>query len=380
MKNISVYIHWPFCKSKCPYCDFNSHVRDSIETQQWNDAYILEIEKNRNNLANKKISSIFFGGGTPSLMPSFIVSNIIDKLANIATIDATTEITLEANPTSVESHKFKEFALSGINRVSLGVQSFNSNDLKFLGREHSLPEAIAAIEIAKKHFKRYSFDLIYALPNQTLKAWEHELSEALKIADKHISLYQLTIEKGTPFYGLHQKKRFKIPGEDLAKDFYDLTQDIMERKGLPAYEISNHAETGEECRHNLAYWQYDEFIGIGPGAHGRINGQALHSIYHPENWLNNALGAKSTIQSAINLTLNEKICEYLLMGLRLTKGINQQDFINKIGYGFEYLAQDKLLWLIENNFLKLNNNHLLTTKSGRLVLNYIISQLIDEQG
>ena len=261
-KDISVYIHWPFCKSKCPYCDFNSHVRETIEIDKWNQAYLIEIENNRENLLEKNIVSIFFGGGTPSLMPSFIISNIIDKLSNVANINEKTEITFEANPTSVESQKFKEFALAGINRVSLGVQSFNEDDLKFLGREHSLTEALEAIEIAKKNFKRYSFDLIYALPNQTLKAWENELKSALKFADKHLSLYQLTIEKGTPFYGLYKKKKFTIPNENLAKDFYDSTQDIMNNLSLPAYEISNHAAMGEECRHNMAYWQYDEFIGI----------------------------------------------------------------------------------------------------------------------
>ncbi len=376
MKNISVYIHWPFCKSKCPYCDFNSHVRDSIETQKWDEAYLKEIENNSDNLANKKIVSIFFGGGTPSLMPSFIIANIIDKLSKIANLDDKIEITFEANPTSVESKKFKEFANAGINRVSMGVQSFNSDDLKFLGREHSVNEAIKAIEIAKENFSRYSFDLIYALPNQNLKAWEEELLKALKFAGKHLSLYQLTIEKGTPFYSLQQKKKFTIPNEDLAKDFYTLTQDIMNAYELPAYEISNHAFNGEECRHNLAYWQYDEFIGIGPGAHGRVNNHALHSIYHPENWLNAVLENKSSVQASSFLETDDKISEMLLMGLRLTKGINQEDFTSKTGHNFSYFAKDKLHWMLEKNFLKFENNYLYATDKGKLVLNHIISQLI----
>lgn len=378
-KIISVYIHWPFCKSKCPYCDFNSHVRDVIEVDKWNKAYLTEIENNRENLEGRNIVSIFFGGGTPSLMPSFIISNIIDKLASIANIDSKTEITFEANPTSVESKKFQEFALAGINRVSLGVQSFNDQDLKFLGREHSISEALSAIEIAKKYFKRYSFDLIYALPNQNLKAWENELISALKIADRHLSLYQLTIEKGTPFYSLHSKKKFVIPDENLAKDFYILTQNIMNEAKLPAYEISNHAAIEEECRHNLAYWQYDEFIGIGPGAHGRVNSYAIHSIYHPENWLNAVLENKSTAQATNLLTSDDKICEMLLMGLRLNKGINQMDFLTKTGANFDYFSQNKLNWMLKNDFLKLENDFLFTTNKGKLVLNTIIDQLLDNK-
>jgi putative oxygen-independent coproporphyrinogen III oxidase len=378
-KIISVYIHWPFCKSKCPYCDFNSHVRDVIEIDKWNKAYLTEIENNRKNLEGRNIVSIFFGGGTPSLMPSFIIANIIDKLASIASIDSKTEITFEANPTSVESKKFQEFALAGINRVSLGIQSFNDQDLKFLGREHSVNEAISAIEIAKKYFKRYSFDLIYALPNQNLKTWENELTSAIKIADKHLSLYQLTIEKGTPFYSLYSKKKFTIPGENLAKDFYMLTQTIMNEVGLPAYEISNHAAINEECRHNLAYWKYDEFIGIGPGAHGRVNSYAIHSIYHPENWLNAVLENKSTAQSTSLLTSNDKICEMLLMGLRLNKGINQMDFFTKTGSDFDYFSQNKLKWMLTNDFLKLENDFLFTTNRGKLVLNTIIDQLLDNK-
>ncbi len=378
VKNIAIYIHWPFCKSKCPYCDFNSHVREHIDQLKWNQAYLAEITKHQQFLQGKKIVSIFFGGGTPSLMPSFIVQNIIEKLSSLASIDKHTEITLEANPTSVEATKFKAFANAGINRVSLGIQSLNPEDLKFLGREHSANEAIAAIEIAKENFARYSFDLIYALPKQTLKAWQTELTQALKLAGNHLSLYQLTIEKGTPFYSLYQNKKFQIPSEELARDFYSLTQDIMTDAGLTAYEISNHAKAGEECRHNLVYWQYNDFLGIGPGAHSRINNQAIHSIYHPENWLNAALNNEKTEQSAIDLNLTERIYEILLMGLRLTKGINQQEFINKTGYNFsQCLNQDKLNWLLENNFLQFENEYLFATSEGKLVLNHIINQLTD---
>ena len=377
MKNIAVYIHWPFCKSKCPYCDFNSHVRESIEQQKWNDAYLKDISDNREFLSGKKIVSIFFGGGTPSLMPSSIVENIIQKLSQFATLDQDTEITLEANPTSVESSKFKSFAKAGVNRVSLGIQSLNIDDLKFLGREHNVDEAIAAINTARENFSRYSFDLIYALPNQNLKAWEDELSKALKLAGDHLSLYQLTIEKGTPFYSLYQNKKFQIPNEELARDFYVLTQDIMNAAGLPAYEISNHARDGQECRHNIVYWQYDDFLGIGPGAHGRIGNKAIHSIYHPENWLNAVLENKSPIQSSIELNLEEKICEILLMGLRLKRGINQQEFIDKTGYNFsDKLNVNKLNYLLENGFLKFEHNFLYASDEGKLVLNHIINSLL----
>jgi putative oxygen-independent coproporphyrinogen III oxidase len=377
-RNIAIYIHWPFCKSKCPYCDFNSHVREKIDQQRWNEAYLKEISNHKEFLSGKKIVSIFFGGGTPSLMPSFIVESIIQNLSKHATIDNQVEITLEANPTSVESKKFKEFARAGINRVSLGIQSLNPDDLKFLGREHSAKEAIGAIEIAKENFARYSFDLIYALPKQTLKSWEQELTKALKLAGKHLSLYQLTIEKGTPFYSLYQNKKFQMPNEELAKDFYCLTQDIMEGVGLPAYEISNHAKEGQECRHNLVYWQYDDFLGIGPGAHSRINNKAIHSIYHPENWLDAVLNDKKIYQSSIELTEKEKICEILLMGLRLHKGINHLEFVNKTGYSFfDALNKQKLEFLLENNFLKLECDYLKTTNKGRLVLNNIINQLTE---
>jgi len=377
--NLAIYIHWPFCKSKCPYCDFNSHVRAEINLQDWNIAYLADIQSHSELISGKKISSIFFGGGTPSLMPGFIVSNIISKLAKIGKIDQNTEITLEANPTSVEAAKFKEFLSAGINRVSLGIQSLDDEQLKFLGREHNSKEAISAINLAQEIFPRYSFDLIYALPNQTLKSWENELSQALNLVQKHISLYQLTIEKGTPFYSLYQNKKFKLPKEELAKDFYLLTQDIMANAGLLAYEISNHAKNGEECRHNLSYWQYDDFLGIGPGAHSRFNNHASHSVYHPETWLKNILAQESPIQSSIALTLEERISEILLMGLRLSQGISETDFIKKTNLNFsQALDNKKLNWLIENNFLTLKNNYLFANMNGKLVLNYIIQQLLEK--
>lgn len=377
MKNLGLYIHWPFCKSKCPYCDFNSHVREQIDLSKWNQAYLQELHNHQGFLADKNIISIFFGGGTPSLMPGFIVENIINELAKFAKIDDNIEITLEANPTSVESKNFQNFAQAGINRVSLGIQSLNPKNLKFLGREHSADEAIKAIEIAQRWFPRYSFDLIYALPEQDLKSWENELSSALKLANDHLSLYQLTIEKGTPFYSAYQQKKFQMPDEELARDFYMLTQNIMENANMPAYEVSNHAKANGECRHNMIYWQYDDFLGLGPGAHSRINNQAMHSIHHPENWLNTVLSGKSPLQNNAELSLEDKIQEFLIMGLRLNSGIKEQNFINKIGYNFrQKLNLDKLDYFINNKLLTLESGTLTTSREGRLVLNYLINQLI----
>ena len=375
-KNIAIYIHWPFCKSKCPYCDFNSHVREQINQQDWNNAYLKQISSYADYLADKNIVSIFFGGGTPSLMPSFIVENIINHLGNLATIDKTIEVTLEANPTSVESKKFKEFANAGINRISLGIQSLNPTDLKFLGREHSAKEAVNAIEIAKDNFSRYSFDLIYALPQQTLIQWESELLQALKLADKHLSLYQLTIEKGTPFYSLYKNNKFQIPDEDLSRKFYILTQDIMENAGLTAYEISNHAKPLEECKHNLVYWKYNDFLGIGPGAHSRIKNQAICNIHHPENWLNAIINDNNPFQTSTYLTLEEKISEILLMGLRLKEGINEKSFFDKIGSSIsDNVNKNKLEFFIEHNFLERKEDYLFASFEGKLVLNHIIEQL-----
>lgn len=375
-KDLAIYIHWPFCKSKCPYCDFNSHVREGIDVLAWKKAYDMEIEKHSELISASKITSIFFGGGTPSLMPSSIVSTIIQKLKQLGAFDLNIEITLEANPTSTESKKFQEFSEAGINRVSLGIQSLNPNDLKFLGREHSADEALKAIEIAKTHFKRSSFDLIYALPKQTLKAWESELNFALTFAQDHLSLYQLTIEKGTAFYNLYQNKKFSIPNDKLSRDFYLLTQDIMNKRGLPAYEVSNHAASGEESRHNMTYWKYKDFLGIGPGAHSRIKDHAIYSVYNPENWLKNAINNHNTEQSNLPLSNEDKSFEMLMMGLRIAKGIDQNDYLNKIGKNFEQsLNKTKLDYLIKNDFLKFTNNHLFATKKGVLLLNSIINQL-----
>jgi oxygen-independent coproporphyrinogen-3 oxidase len=375
MQPVSIYIHWPFCKAKCPYCDFNSHVRNQIDHDIWLKAYLTEIDYYKEYLNNKKITSIFFGGGTPSLMQASTIDAILNKISHF-TLSDTLEITLEANPTSIEAARFKDFARIGINRVSIGIQALNDIDLKFLGRTHSAKNAINAIEIAKENFTNYSFDLIYARPNQTLKQWEQELLSALKLTAKHLSLYQLTIEKGTSFYRAYHNNEFKLPDEDLASNLYNLTNDIVENHGLKCYEISNYAVPGFESIHNLSYWNYQDYLGIGPGAHGRINNQAQMMIHHPENWLKQVLEKKVGLQQQNELSLTEQIEEFLLMGLRLTSGVNIKLMEQRFQKSFKELINPaQLEAMIKYGLVKLDDN-IYATKKGRLLLNQIIANLV----
>lgn len=380
MKKIAIYIHWPFCLSKCPYCDFNSHVSDSIDIEAWEEAYMKEIESYSYKIQNLNISSVFFGGGTPSLMPAKLVEKIINKLASFGKITTDTEITLEANPTSVEAQKFIDFKSAGINRISIGVQSLRAGDLKFLGREHNVTEALSAIELARKTFDHYSFDLIYARPGQSLKAWQEELKDTMKIAGGHISLYQLTIEKGTPFYKKHFKGDFILPDNDIAADMYNFTNEYLSDNGYNLYEISNYAKKGEECRHNLSYWHYDEYIGIGPGAHSRIhdNGiKAVMNIHAPSKWLEEVKMNGSGIQKNESLTKQEIIEEILMMGLRLKTGINDKRLCELTHSLFkDVINQDHLKQYIELGFLDLTNNQLRLTDKGLLMHSYIVPRLI----
>ncbi|HWC91867.1 MAG TPA: radical SAM family heme chaperone HemW, partial [Pseudolabrys sp.] len=286
----AVYVHWPFCLSKCPYCDFNSHVRHGgVDEARFVRAYATEIAAAAARVPGRTVSSIFFGGGTPSLMQPASVAAILDAVAKHWRVAPDVEITLEANPTSVEAARFRGFRAAGVNRVSLGVQSLDDAALKELGRLHTAQEALDAVAIARANFERYSFDLIYARPRQSLESWAAELRRALAYAGDHLSMYQLTIEPDTPFFGLHKAGKLVIPNEDLARDLYDLTQAICVKAGLPAYEISNHARPGGECRHNLFYWRGHDYAGIGPGAHGRltIDGRrvATETEKRPESWL-----------------------------------------------------------------------------------------------
>jgi putative oxygen-independent coproporphyrinogen III oxidase len=322
-----VYVHWPFCLSKCPYCDFNSHVRHAaIDEDRFARAFAREIETTAARVPGRQVSSIFLGGGTPSLMRPETVGAVLDAIAKHWCLDDGVEITLEANPTSVESARFAGYRAAGVNRVSLGVQALDDASLKQLGRLHSAREALDAVAIARKAFERYSFDLIYARPDQTPDMWAAELQLAINEAAEHLSLYQLTIEEGTPFVGLYAAGKLKMPNEATARALYDVTQEVCARHGLPAYEISNHARKGAECRHNLVYWRGEEYAGIGPGAHGRldINGSrhATMAEKRPEAWLMRVEANGHGVITNDVLNSAERADEFLLMGLRLVEGID----------------------------------------------------------
>jgi oxygen-independent coproporphyrinogen-3 oxidase len=356
-----VYVHWPFCLSKCPYCDFNSHIRrDGIDEARFLRAYETEIAATATRVPDRTVSTIFFGGGTPSLMQPSSVQTILDCVAKHWAVAPDIEITLEANPTSVEATRFRGFRTAGVNRVSLGVQSLNDVALKELGRLHSAREALDAVAVARSIFKRYSFDLIYARPHQTLDAWATELRQAISEAAEHLSLYQLTIEPDTPFFGLHKAGKLTVPDENLARDLYDLTQDVCAGAGLPAYEISNHARPGAECRHNLVYWRGHDYAGVGPGAHGRltIEGRrvATETDRRPEAWLTRVETNGSGVTVSEKLTAGETADEYLLMGLRLAEGIAIERYNALSG---RTLDPDRILFLREAGAVE-------TTADGRL--------------
>ncbi len=322
-----VYIHWPFCLSKCPYCDFNSHVRrEPVDEQRFLRAFQTEIATTAERTRGRTVSTIFFGGGTPSLMQPATIGGVLNAIARQWRIAPDAEITLEANPTSVEATRFRGYRAAGVNRVSLGVQALDDRVLAELGRTHSAREALDAVAIARSIFGRYSFDLIYARPNQEPKAWANELRIALDEAGEHLSLYQLTIEPDTPFAALHATGKLRVPDEDTARALYDTTQDVCAASGLPAYEISNHARPGGECRHNLVYWRAHEYAGIGPGAHGRLDidgdRHATATEKRPETWLNRVESDGHGLVTDDILTSEERGDEFLLMGLRLAEGID----------------------------------------------------------
>jgi putative oxygen-independent coproporphyrinogen III oxidase len=325
--SFGVYLHWPFCLSKCPYCDFNSHVRrEAIDEARFVRAFTAEIAATAARIPERTVSSIFFGGGTPSLMQPATVAALIEAVGTAWRMAPDAEITLEANPTSVEANRFRGYRTAGVNRVSLGVQALDDRALAALGRTHSAREALAAVGVARSVFGRYSFDLIYARPDQSPGEWAGELQSALKEAGEHISLYQLTVEPDTPFAALHAAGKLRPPDEDAARALYDVTQDICSARGLPAYEISNHARPGGECRHNLVYWRAQEYAGIGPGAHGRLDiGNERHATVSeksPEAWLSRVESRGHGVVADDVLTSTERADEFLLMGLRLAEGID----------------------------------------------------------
>lgn len=377
-KPLAVYVHWPFCKKKCPYCDFNSHVRDGVDHAAWKNALLRELRYWHARCPDHTVSSIFFGGGTPSLMEPETAAAIIAEVKALWPTAPDLEITLEANPTSVEAEKFAVLAQAGVNRLSLGVQSLKAEALSFLGREHSVQEARDAMALAAQHFARYSFDLIYALPGQSLKDWEAELREAIALSRGHLSLYQLTIEPGTAFHhAYHVAKKFALPEDDLAADLYALTQRITEEAGMPAYEISNHAAPGHESRHNLAYWRSWAYLGIGPGAHGRVDlGDARHAtrnIKSPERWLELTQRQGHGLEEETALTAQEAMEERVLMGLRLCReGVDLDALPAAQGDALRTRAAP----YVAQQLLRFEGAHLCVTASGRAVLNALTAALL----
>lgn len=377
----AVYVHWPFCKSKCPYCDFNSHVRERVDHDRWRAGLLRELDHYADLTAGRTVTSIFFGGGTPSLMEPATVGAIIDRVAERWQLAKGLEVTLEANPTSVEADKFRAFRTAGINRVSLGIQALDDASLKFLGRQHNAAEATGAIELAARTFDRFSFDLIYARPGQTVAAWQAELARALDYAVGHLSVYQLTIEEGTAFYPLHARGDLVLPDEELAGDLYEATQSQLAAAGLPAYEISNHARPGEESRHNLTYWRYGDYVGIGPGAHGRLtlDGDKFATRAHraPEIWLERVErdGHGAAVPSPIDR--DARGTELLMMGLRLREGVRLARLTEETGRTLDdFVEPAALSRLIEGGFLTRDADRLSATSEGLQRLNAVLSAIL----
>ncbi|QRM54002.1 radical SAM family heme chaperone HemW [Sinorhizobium sp. BG8] len=373
-----VYVHWPFCAAKCPYCDFNSHVRHQpVDQPRFVSAFLKEMETMRALSGPRTVTSIFMGGGTPSLMAPETVDAILSEIARVWHVPDGIEITMEANPSSVEAERFRGYRAAGVNRVSLGVQALNDADLKFLGRLHDVEDALKAIRLAREIFPRMSFDLIYARPNQTVEAWDRELKEAISYAVDHLSLYQLTIEEGTPFYGLHKAGKLIVPDGEQSAILYEATQEITAREGLPAYEVSNHARPGAESRHNLTYWRYGDYAGIGPGAHGRLTvGKAKIATAterRPESWLTavEAQGHGMVDQEMLELT--EQADELLLMGLRLKEGVDLARWQSLSGRDPD---PDREQFLIEHGLIeRLGNSRLRCTPAGMLILDAVVADL-----
>ncbi len=373
-----VYIHWPFCAAKCPYCDFNSHVRHQpVDQERFARAFETELASMRARTGPREVTSIFLGGGTPSLMQPETVAAVLDAVARNWSVPAGIEITLEANPSSVEAGRFQGYRAAGVNRVSLGVQALNDADLRFLGRLHDVSQAMHAIELARTIFPRLSFDLIYARPGQTVAAWEAELDRAIDLAADHLSLYQLTIEEGTRFHTLHAAGKFEIPDNDLAADLYAATQGLTASRGLPAYEISNHARPGEESRHNLVYWRYGEYVGVGPGAHGRFveNGRRVVTIAEkmPEIWANLVEAKGHGVTGGEVLTRSEEADEFLLMGLRLAEGIDLDRYERLSGRS---LSPARVSVLQDEGLVApVGNSRLRATSTGMIVLDAVVADL-----
>ena len=374
---LALYVHWPFCVSKCPYCDFNSHVRESVDQAAWRAALLADLRHEAAMLPGRRVSSIFFGGGTPSLMPPETVAAVIAEAAALWGLADDCEVTLEANPNSVEVASFAALASAGVNRVSIGVQSFDPQILQFLGRAHSGDEARRAIAAAQEHFARVSFDLIYARPGQSLAAWEAELGEALAFGTGHLSLYQLTIEPGTRFATLAAKGDLVIPDGDTAADLFDATQAITRVAGLPRYEVSNHARPGEESRHNLTYWRYGDYAGIGPGAHGRRLAQATERHKKPENFTAAVERNGHGLKRETDLPSHERATEAMLMGLRLTEGVDLVRVEARSGLPRDaFIDATAVTRLAAQGLVGEKGDKLMVTDDGILLLDSILSEVV----
>ncbi len=373
-----VYVHWPFCAAKCPYCDFNSHVRHRpIDQTRYSAAFARELAYMRRLSGPRTVTSIFLGGGTPSLMEPATVGAILEAVAREWNVPGEIEVTLEANPSSVEAGRFRGYRDAGVNRVSLGVQALEDGDLRLLGRLHDVADALKAVRLAREIFPRMSFDLIYARPGQTVEAWSAELEKAISYAVDHLSLYQLTIEEGTPFHGLHKAGKLVVPDGDQAAALYEATQEITARHGLPAYEVSNHAWPGAESRHNLTYWRYGDYVGVGPGAHGRLTREghkfATATERLPEKWLEMVEGRDNGLVESEELGREEQADELLLMGLRLREGLDLARWQQLAGRDLDPARED---FLLREGFLeRLGNSRVRCTPAGMLVLDAVVADL-----
>jgi len=374
---LALYVHWPFCVSKCPYCDFNSHVRAQIDETDFITTLLADMAYEAQHTPARALESIFFGGGTPSLMQAHNVARIIEAAQSHWGFAPDIEITLEANPTSVEAARFAGFAAAGVNRVSLGIQALDDQALQRLGRPHDVRQGLAALDVAQRHFARVSCDLIYTREGQTLAAWEQELAQAIAFGTEHLSLYQLTIEPNTRFQTLHAMGALVLPDEDTAAQMFELTQAMTEAAGLPAYEISNHARSGASSRHNLLYWTYGDYIGIGPGAHGRRGGFATTRIARPESWRTAIVAQAHGMESETPLDAHTRAEEALLMGLRLTEGIDTRVFAARTGVALmDIVDQRALEQLMAGGHMSFDGTHLKASAQGRLVTNHLLGQLI----
>jgi oxygen-independent coproporphyrinogen-3 oxidase len=380
MSGFGIYVHWPFCAAKCPYCDFNSHVRTQIDESGWIDAIVRELEWTAEQQGADRpiVETVFFGGGTPSLMQGKSVGRTLDTIARLWRTANDVEVTLESNPASADATRFADYRAAGVNRLSLGVQALNDADLKMLGRLHNVAEAKAALALAMRNFDRVSLDLIYARPDQTLAQWRDELAEALAFGTDHLSLYQLTIEPATPFATLYKTGALQIPDDDRAAELFELTQEMTEAAGRPAYEISNHARPGSEARHNLLYWRYGAYAGVGPGAHGRLdlNGKriATQTDRLPERWRDTVMKQGHGLTEQTEVWTEDAAREHLLMNLRLAEGLDLAAYKERWGMAPN---PKRIALLQEDGLVRLDRSRLIATPRGRLLLNSVIAALAD---